>query len=155
MLRWRWDWKGSNLESEAYSIIACKAIHGKWLLPPLPLFLPPAPPHFLCSAITITQKCLQEAFVLWTQAEGCRGAASSTPPLLSLPPPPLKPNHHHRPPPNRRRKKIKIIIGVIREEVMERSPTGHMSEAIICGADLHNSRSIKLNLHNSFDYTCY
>lgn len=32
---------------------------------------------------------------------------------------------------------------------------GHMSENIMCTADLHNSRSIKLNLHNSFDYTCY
>lgn len=33
--------------------------------------------------------------------------------------------------------------------------TGQVSGFIIFGCDLHNARGIKLNLHNSFDYTCY
>lgn len=33
--------------------------------------------------------------------------------------------------------------------------TGQVSGFIIFGSDLHNARGIKLNLHNSFDYTCY
>lgn len=33
--------------------------------------------------------------------------------------------------------------------------TGQVSAFIIFGCNLHNARGIKLNLHNSFDYTCY
>lgn len=33
--------------------------------------------------------------------------------------------------------------------------SGQVSGFIIFGSDLHNTRVIKLNLHNFFDYTCY